>query len=162
MSSASEEEYVALVTSSQQYLTEKQARLKSVFGLGNYARYDWNQDTGQIIFSDAGVPKIVAEIQFVGSTSTISGTWLWAWANSTIDPRWSTATQRVRSYGKEHGIWPLMNAKWSADEADGWEMTSIAAKLLEAEGAYRSPGENGATFLLLYNVRWASADPSKP
>jgi hypothetical protein len=34
-------------------------------------------------------------------------------------------------------------------------MTSIAARLTRAEGAYRSPRENGATFLLLNNVRFA-------
>jgi hypothetical protein len=32
-------------------------------------------------------------------------------------------------------------------------MTSAAAYILRAEGAYRSPDENGALFVLLRNVR---------
>jgi hypothetical protein len=34
------------------------------------------------------------------------------------------------------------------EEIDGWEMTAVAARLLEAEGAYRSPSENAFLFLL--------------
>jgi hypothetical protein len=38
---------------------------------------------------------------------------------------------------------------------DGWEMTSVAAFLLKAKGAYRSPDERGFTFMILTDVRWA-------
>jgi len=42
-----------------------------------------------------------------------------------------------------------------ADEHDGWGMTAVAAHLLEADGAYRTPGDNGFTYMLLSNVRHA-------
>ncbi|HEX5872286.1 MAG TPA: hypothetical protein VFY65_17780, partial [Longimicrobium sp.] len=123
---------------------------------GGYEHYDWDQESGQIVFSDSGVAKVVADVQFVGSTSTRSGTWLWAWDNPSIDAGLSRAVRKVRSFGQRHRIERLTEPKWEADEVDGWEMTSIAARLTRAEGAYRSPGENGATFLLLTNVRPAS------
>ena len=152
-------EYRALLTRAHEELTAKQARLDSVYRLGSYERYDYDQTTGEIVFSDHGVPKIVADIQFVGSTSTISDTWLWAWDNPTVEPAMKAEVRRVRDFGREHGIRRLTNAKWAADEVDGWEMTSISAQVLQAEGAYRAPHENGATFLLFKNVRWA--DPSQ-
>lgn len=34
-------------------------------------------------------------------------------------------------------------------------MTAIAAYLLKAEGVYRTPGDNGYTFMILQNVRFA-------
>jgi len=35
-------------------------------------------------------------------------------------------------------------------------MVSIAAFLLSARGAYRTPKGNGFTFMVMTNVRWAS------
>jgi hypothetical protein len=151
----SEAEYVAFLTESHELLTERQARLNAEFRLGSWTRYHWDQDSGQIFFSDSGRAAVIADIQFVGSVSTVSGTWLWAWANPTVDPRLRRAVEQVRHYGEKHGVVRLTSAKWEADEVDGWEMTSISARLLNAEGAYRSPNEKGATFLLLNHVRWA-------
>jgi hypothetical protein len=34
-------------------------------------------------------------------------------------------------------------------------MTVIAARLLDAQGAYRDPDANGYTFLILTDIRWA-------
>jgi hypothetical protein len=64
--------------------------------------------------------------------------------------------EEVREYGRAHGIDRLVNAKWSGDEQDGWEMTAIAAYILKADGGYRSPGQQGAVFLILKNPRRTS------
>ena len=154
-----DEEYRAFLTRAHEELTAKQERLKSDFRLGDYDHYDVDQTTGMIVFSDHGVPKVVADIQFVGSFSPLSNTWLWAWGNDSLEPALKADVRRVRDYGREHGIRRLTDAKWAAEEVDGWEMTSISAQVLQAEGAYRSPSRNGALFMLLRNVRWA--DPSQ-
>jgi hypothetical protein len=62
----------------------------------------------------------------------------------------------VRTFGETHHFIRLSDAYWAADEADGWELTAAAAYILNAEGAYRSPDENGALFMILRNVRWLS------
>ena len=62
----------------------------------------------------------------------------------------------MRAYGETHGIKPLVTTNWHAHEADGWEMTSIAAYLLDAKGAYRTPQDSGFTFMVLTNVQWAA------
>jgi hypothetical protein len=148
--------YAEFLTDSHAYLTQRQARLDALYGIGGCDRYDWDQETGQIVFSDSGVARVVADVQFVGSISSRSGTWLWAWDNPTISTGLTRAARRVRRFGEQRRIRRLTEATWPADEVDGWEMTSIAARLTQAEGAYRSPGENGAAFLLLANVRPAA------
>ena len=35
-------------------------------------------------------------------------------------------------------------------------MTSIAAYLLDAKGAYRTPDDNGFTFMIFTDVQWAT------
>jgi hypothetical protein len=135
------------------YLRERQDHLMSEFDLGNWPRYDYDQDLGTLVFSRDGRRGVAADIELVGSTSKISGTWLWSWANPSILERVRQQMTQVREYGEAHGLEKLTTAKWPADEIDGWEMTAIAAFVLQAEGAYRSPDEKGALFMLLRDVR---------
>jgi hypothetical protein len=60
---------------------------------------------------------------------------------------------RVREFGVQHNLPPLVNAKWPAHELDGWEMAAVSARLLDAEAAYRCPYEQGFLFLLLNGLR---------
>lgn len=92
-------------------------------------------------------------MQVVGSISTISGTWLWAWDNPWILEPVKHCLGTVRDYGETHGFGKLTDPKWPGDEQDGWEMTAAAAYILQAEGGYRAPDEKGALFLLMRNVR---------
>jgi hypothetical protein len=144
-----------LVTRAHDYLTGRQEELRQRFSLHSWPRWDWNQDSGQLVFSADGVPKVIADIQFVGSVSSSTGTWLWSWANPWFDERWTKDVRDVRLFGEAHGVWQLTTAKWEADEVDGWEMTSITAYVLQAKGAYRTPGEAGLTYMVMSDVRWA-------
>jgi uncharacterized protein DUF6882 len=149
-------DFKELVRTACEYLTAREGELRDRYGLSTYQRYDWNQDTGTIVFSNDGVPKLLANILFVGSVSTRTNTWLWSWANESISCKLSDRLRAVKEYGETHGIAQLTEPYWSADEVDGWEMTSVSAYLLKAEGAYRTPDEHGFTYLLLRNVRHAT------
>jgi hypothetical protein len=149
-----EQKFVDLVTSAYAYLTARQDQLKEAFGLSNYERWDWDDDRGAVVFSDAGVPRVVAPSQLVGSVSRKTGTWLWAWANEQVESRLRRDLDEVRRYGEHHGIWQLTTPKWEADETDGWEMTSIAAYILQAKGAYRMPNDHVFSFAIFDAVEW--------
>ena len=136
-------------------LQAKQDALAERFELWRHARWDWNQDRAEIVFSNDGVPAVVATVAFVGSLSTRSGTWLWSWANDSLTPAVVGAMARVRDYGEALDRPHLAVPLWPADEHDGWAMTAVAAHLLEAAGAYRTPGDNGFTYMLLGDVRRA-------
>jgi hypothetical protein len=149
-------EFLRLIDEASQYLNTCQDHLSADFELQRWPRYDWDQETGLLVFSEESRPRVVAEIQFVGSISTVSDTWLWSWANDTIDGSLTVAASSVRRYGEQHGISQLSTSMWHAHHPDGWEMTSISALLTNAKGAYRTPDENGFTFLLLTSVKWAT------
>jgi hypothetical protein len=150
------EAFEALVGTAMRYLRDCQDSLNREYRLGQWPRYDWSQETRQIVFSEGGKPKVVADIQFVGSISTITNTWLWAWDNATIEPGLSDAVLKVRQHGQAHAFPHLTIPKWRADETDGWEMASIAAFLLGAKGAYRTPDEIGFTFMIMTAIGWAT------
>jgi len=106
------------------------------------------------VFSQRGEVRVAANIQFVGSVSSVSDTWLWAWANQSYLEPVRAGVRRVRAYGEDHRFLRLASARWKADEADGWEMTAVTALLLHGQGAYRSPSDRGATFMVLNDIRW--------
>jgi hypothetical protein len=80
---------------------------------------------------------------------------MWSWANSSLLESAKSRIREVRAYGDAHSFLKLACAYWDGGEVDGWEMTAIAAFLLKAKGAYRSPDERGSTFLVMTDIRWA-------
>ncbi|EKE77799.1 DUF6882 domain-containing protein [Gallaecimonas xiamenensis] len=151
-----EEKWIAQVTESHNYLTDRQDELVAQYKLGEHKRFDWDQDTGSLVFSNDGVVAVIAKVQFVGSVSTTSNTWLWSWANSTVRDNVKDQMHIVRDFGERSGFAALTTDKWEADEVDGWEMTSITAWLLNAKGAYRTPSENGFTYMVITEIQWAN------
>ena len=144
-----------LLNDATAYLQARQDHLKSHYSLARYSRYAWNQGTRQLVFSDDGQPRVVADVQLVGNISTQGGTWLWSWANPSVLEPIKNQVRQVRAYGDERGYLKLACACWKAEEVDGWEMTSITAYLLGAEGAYRTPDDRGFSFFVLTGIGWA-------
>src|SRR5258705_12040914 len=121
-----ETEFYELVAKSREYLGACQRRLQTEFNLGSYKRFDWDQATGQLVFSDAaGAVQLVGDFQFVGTLSTKPQTWRWAWANDSLLPAVTKQVLEVKRFGEVHDIPPLVQEAWEADEADGWDMTAL-------------------------------------
>jgi len=154
------ETYSKLVDESHDYLDNRIARAQETFGIWQYERFDCDLPAGRIWWSDAGIPKVEARLIVVGSLSTESNTWLWGWANSNLKGVAMEDIERVRNFGEENGLEQLTERKWPADGADGWEMTAIAARLLEAESAYRTPSRTGFLYLLLTDFRRLPQEPA--
>jgi hypothetical protein len=106
------------------YLVARQAENEATFHISKYDHYDWNQKTGEIVFSSAGVPRVIASFQMVGDVSKRSNTWLWAWANKTTDDHLKVSARVVQALGQREQIDRLTKVQWSGDQIDGWEMTS--------------------------------------
>lgn len=149
------EEQAELVQRSVEYLQAKQDALAREYQLNDHERYDWDQDSGHLVFSNQGRPAVIADFQFVGSVSKRTGTWLWSWANASNLEAVRARVREVRAYGDQHRLLKLACAHWSAKEEDGWEMAAVAAYLLKAKGAYRSPDGNTFAFMIMTDVRWA-------
>lgn len=156
------EQFVDLVTRAHEYTTAGQDVLRNEYRLDHWPRWDWDQDDRRIVFSEAGTPKVVADVQFVGTISGQTGTWLWAWANPHLEPEIWRSIIEVRQFGEAHAIEQLTTPKWQADPVDGWEMTSVSAYILQAKGVYRTPREDGGfTYMIFTAIRWADIPQTK-
>lgn len=143
-----------LISESFAYLSKAQEAFMREFKVGEHERWDWYQETGKLVFSNNGVPAVEADIDFVGSLSTQSNTWMWAWANTSLVESVKHRSQEVRALGETQQYMQLASAIWPAAEEDGWEMTAIMAKHLGSIGAYRTPSESGFTHMVISRARW--------
>ncbi len=73
--------------------------------------------------------KAVCAAQIIGTYNTEGHTWLWAWANFSIDDKLKADSQKVRKYGEEHHIDRLTQLKWVGTEDEAWAMVALAVKL---------------------------------
>jgi uncharacterized protein DUF6882 len=130
------------------------------FCISSWPRWDYDLERGRLTFSQEGVPKVLASIHVVGTTSISGGTWLWSWANERLPATVTTAVAKVREFGVAEGVAQLAEAELPDDEHLGWGMTAIAAKLLGAKGAYRCPFDDGFIYVVYSSIKLA-ADESE-
>lgn len=147
-----ENAYQALLAESFAYLQQQQSALIAEYDLNQYDRWDWDQASGKLVFSLNGQQQLALTVSFSGSLSTQSNTWMWAWANTSLLDTIKTASRDIFTLGQKRQYLPLAAAIWPADEVDGWEMTAIMAKHLNAIGAYRTKDEKGFTYMIIHEV----------
>jgi uncharacterized protein DUF6882 len=121
-------------------------------------RWQYELDARTLTFLDDNVPKVVASIEAVGSSSKSGKTWMWAWANDSLPSPVKEAVSTVRDFGEAEGIDVLTKPCSPDDEYLGWEMTAIAAKLLGSVGAYRCPGDNGFIYFVFSEIHFANSE----
>lgn len=153
LAGAADQNWEKLIRLSNEYTQVRQQELETRFQFSDYDHWDIDQEKGELVFSKNGVPIRVAKFQFVGSYSDTSKSWLWSWANSSILPSLSKDISVVKVYGEKHGFKKLSERKWEAAQADGWQMTAIANYLLKGKGVYRPPFAQGATFVVITDIK---------
>ena len=134
-------------------LQARQQALEQDWGISRFERWDHDQGQGTLTFSNAGTPCLVADIEFIGTLSRITGTWLWAWGNFHHQAPVVGRIGAVRGWGEERGFTPLTVPLWPAELVDAWEVAGVAAQVLGAQGVYRAPTQNGFLFMALMALR---------
>ncbi len=153
VSDAQRDAWRALARKCHDEIKPLQEQLLKEYRIGEHKRWDYQQESAELIFSNDGVPAVIAEVEFIGSVSTRSGTWLWAWANFDMLPQVRSRIAAVRDFGAERDFPRLTVPKWNADEVDGWEVSAIAAHVLGAQGLYRVPSANGFLYMAIMGIR---------
>jgi len=95
--------------------------------IDDYPRWDYYQDTAQLVFSDGEQADLVTDVEFVGTLSTANDTWMWSWANFNLLEPVCSRISEVRDIGEGQGFPLLTVPKWNADIQDGWHITAISS-----------------------------------
>ena len=143
------EAYETLVCGCMDRLEAAQADLFEQFSLNDWERWDWDMEKQELVFSHEGRKRVIASVAFVGTYSTKSCTWMWAWGNESLPEQVRTVLSAVKSAGEETGYRRLALGHWAAEEHDGWHMTAYAFDVLGGLGAYRTPSDNGYVYMVI-------------
>ena len=91
------------------------------WGIEAAAQWFFDQDTALLPFT---FPErvIVTPLQFLGSHNAKTGTWMWAWANDSIDPRLKADSMALREVGEQlgHPIFTERILNVSEEDAAAW------------------------------------------
>jgi len=156
MGALSDKEVEDFLRQANWFMRSQMEQNQKDFQLDSYARFDWHQWRGELVFSSGGVPKVVAKIQVVGNLSAKAKTWFWSWANAGVFDAVRQSARKARDFGIENGILRLMQPRWAAQDKDAWEMTAATTKLTDAKGAFRAPGSDGYTYFTFTDIRAVS------
>ncbi|MCL2147816.1 MAG: hypothetical protein FWH47_00530 [Methanomassiliicoccaceae archaeon] len=107
----------------------------------------WNVDFGEgtIYFGDDGFP-----VQFIGSESSSSGTWLWGWENVNGFPDGILrVAASARAAGEGWGLPPLTTPELALGDAINGHTLSVVAVSVCGEDVcyYRGPHDGGAVLM---------------
>lgn len=124
------------------------------FKIGEWPRWDYDDEQSTLTFSKDGRPQVVAEIAIVGTTE--GNQWQWSWANGNVPSERRALIDPVRAFGERNG-WTKLTARFlDSDEHTGWEMTSVAVHVLGAKGSYRFPTDHGYAYHVYLGIRWVA------
>jgi uncharacterized protein DUF6882 len=93
-------------------------------------------------------------IQLLGTESTVSGTWLWSWANarSQLPRPVLTAAERLRAIGDEAGIAELTRPTFRLPPTGGHLLALVASGVCGADAYWRGAYAGGAVYFLLFQT----------
>jgi hypothetical protein len=113
------------------------------------AELDWHFEmaTGRLAFGQ----RFCWRVQLLGTESTATQTWLWAWANreSRIPPNLLRSVQFVKAMGDLLNLAELTEPDFSLGETDGHFLAALCCGVCQASAYYRLPYEGGALFVLV-------------
>jgi len=126
------------------------------FKIGSWGQWNIDLDSSTLTFSQDGRPRVVANIVVVGTTK--GSQWEWSWGNRHMPDSSRVPMTAVREFGEEKGWAPLTALFLDEFEEDmGWDLSAIAAHILEAEAAYRCPINSGDfVFVLAFATRFVN------
>jgi hypothetical protein len=129
-------------------LMNKNNQFRELYGI--HARWDWDPELAIMKFTDPEKPTLWIGASVVGTTQ--GDTWEWTWANPNFPPHSKLDMEQIRDFGEAKGYDKLTTAFLEADEYTGWELTAVAAHILNAPGAYRFPTESGYCYLIYRKI----------
>ena len=148
-----DKEFDTFVATCYQELKEKQDSLMSKNNLGAYDEYWFDQITETIQFKEHGKVELEFHIVMIGSWSSKSNSWMWAWANSSITEELRSESSKIKELASLTGFSVFERESFEADEVMAHELTSIAVHHLNALGMYIVPSDNLKSFLALIKLK---------
>lgn len=146
-------EFEAFVDGCYEELKAKQEALMEKYRLGEYDEFWFDQPSGTLQFKRGEGVELAFNVVPVGSWSGNSNSWMWAWANESVDEALKAASMKIQGLADHTGYAVFTNGSFPAEELMAHELTAMAVHHLSALGMYIAPAGNLKTFLALMDLK---------
>jgi len=143
----------ALIHHATHEMQRVQETSQNRWGWDAMAKWNFDDEASTLTFTDPARPTLVADVRLVGSYSTKSNSFQWAWATFDECAPEAREISRLQVFGEVRGVSKLTTANWKCEEIDCWAMASMAGYVLGTEAIYRAPFDHQRWFMLLSNIR---------
>jgi len=134
-------------------LRTQTAAHSSTWHLGDEENWAADQETGRITFTFADGTVAEADMQIVGTYNTDDGTFLWGWDHPSVAEPLSKHAALARQFGMDNGLPQYTERMVECTEDQAWEFAAVAARLGEANGAYRGPAGTALVFMTFGEIK---------
>ena len=121
--------------------------------LGEEENWAADQDSGRIEFAFVDGTVAEAEMQIIGTYNTLDGTFLWAWDHPSVQVPLRMHAKLAREFGEKHGLATYTERIIECTEDEAWELTAVAARLGNANGAYRGPAGTALVYITFGEIK---------
>ena len=133
-------------------LEKKQETLSKEYGIGEFQEYWYDQESSKIQFKSEGKVLLEFSVVFIGSWSSKSNTWMWAWANNSMTDGIKEQSSVLKELKSITGFDIFTNEYFDCDEAMAHELTAFSVEHLKAKGMYISPDGKSQVFMALMHT----------
>jgi hypothetical protein len=128
-------------------LRAQTAAHNAAWHLDKAAQWSADQDSATLFFTFADGSVASALFQIVGTYDGNDGTFLWGWDHPSVQPALRKHAELAREWGYTHDMNDYTTQLVQCSQDKVWEFVAVAARLGEANGAYRGP--SGSTFIFM-------------
>jgi hypothetical protein len=123
-------------------VTQVQEEFMRVYNILSYEHWFYDHKKGAFHFQSKDGRNLYFKYIDIGSFSTETNTWMWSWHNNSVPKHVTKGLEKVREFGIKNNFEKLCEGLIDADEYTGWDLTNIAARLVNAIGVYRVPQDH--------------------
>lgn len=125
----------------------------STWRLGEETNWSADLETGRIAFTFADGTIAEADLQIIGTYNTENGTFLWSWDHPSVEEPLQAHAQLAKEFGEIHGLTQYTERIIECTQDDAWTFTAVAARLANANGAYRGPAGTALIYMTFGEIK---------
>jgi hypothetical protein len=150
-------EFQAFIDQAMAELKAKQQALQDDFNLGEWPRWEFDQEAETLTFFDENDrPALKGSFIFIGSYSPNSESWKWSWSNQSISEALREKALPLKRLKAITGFDLFeFEGTFEVDEQMAWELAAMAVQQLRSVGCYRAPDADDGprSFLAITELR---------
>ncbi|WP_442678475.1 DUF6882 domain-containing protein [Sphingomonas sp. ASY06-1R] len=143
-------ELEALLPAACDWIADQNQSLARQYGVGLETSFLFDQEDGTLTLAFKGGRKLVARAQVLGSFDPSDRSFLWGWANASLQPGLTRAVAALRDQPPAAGDNVFATPRHQVSFDNLTALLALAGQTIGADGLYRAIGDSLSLFLAIH------------